>query len=109
MSFHQLLKQYYIRFNPKIRFNSMRDHRTVMTSYSESLAQRRKRLFYKCRQTGVKELDILLTSFLDENIHSLQLEQIQKLETILQMESLDMLHMFLRNQFVLNNTQLIST
>jgi len=52
---------------------------------NDSLAIRRKRLVYRCRHRGTKELDILVGAFAERHVAGLDAEQLGRFEALLEL------------------------
>ena len=51
---------------------------------TDPLEKRRKRLVYRCRHRGTKELDLFIGSFADQHLRSLDEAQLERLEALLE-------------------------
>ncbi|MES1909672.1 MAG: hypothetical protein MHM6MM_002373 [Cercozoa sp. M6MM] len=56
----------------------------------------RKRLLYRSQMRGLKELDIVIGRWVENNIDSLNRDELRQLDAIMREESQDMLHVVLR-------------
>ena len=68
--------------------------------YSTNITQlnRRKRMLYRCKQRGLLELDLLLGTWADENIMSLDDKQLDQLDDIIKEENPDLHNYILQHE-----------
>ena len=61
-----------------------------MEERSENLEIKRKRLLFRSKHRGTKEMDILLGSFYEENMHGFREEELAEIESILELPDDDL-------------------
>ena len=64
--------------------------RFVMEERSENLEIKRKRLLFRSKHRGTKEMDILLGSFYEENMYEFREEELAEIERILELADDDL-------------------
>ena len=62
-----------------------------INSPSEKLQVRKRRAIYRCQQRGLLEVDLILGKWASENVMALGSDELDLLDEILQIETLDML------------------
>jgi antitoxin CptB len=55
---------------------------TGMTRSSEGLDPRRRKLLFMCWHRGIREMDLIMGRFADENIDRLSIEEVAELERL---------------------------
>jgi succinate dehydrogenase flavin-adding protein (antitoxin of CptAB toxin-antitoxin module) len=58
----------------------------------------RKRLKFRCKNRGIKELDLLLGNWADVHLKDLATEEFTQLQTLLNEETLDLVSYFVKNE-----------
>ncbi|MDS7597262.1 succinate dehydrogenase assembly factor 2 [Agrobacterium tumefaciens] len=66
---------------------------TGLVRTSADLEARRKRILYRCWHRGIREMDLVLGQFAEDNIDSLSEEQLDELEVIMAEEDQDLIQM----------------
>lgn len=66
---------------------------TGLVRTSADLNERRKRILYRCWHRGIREMDLVLGQFAEENIQDLTDEQLDELEVIMDEEDNDLVRM----------------
>ncbi|NTJ42399.1 succinate dehydrogenase assembly factor 2 [Agrobacterium larrymoorei] len=66
---------------------------TGLVRTSADLEPRRRRILYRCWHRGIREMDLVLGQFAEENIAELSQEQLDELETIMAEEDQDLIQM----------------
>ena len=69
-----------------------------------NIDQLKKKIIYRANYRGTKEMDILLTSFVNKIIHDLDLKNLKELLELLELDD-DTLYKFNRKTIDLNDTQ----
>ena len=69
-----------------------------------NIDQLKKKIIYRASYRGTKEMDILLTSFVNKIIHDLDLKNLKELLELLELDD-DTLYKFNRKTIDLDNTQ----
>jgi antitoxin CptB len=69
-----------------------------------NIDQLKKKIIYRANYRGTKEMDILLTSFVNKIIHDLDLKNLKELLELLELDD-DTLYKFNRKTIDLDNTQ----
>ena len=69
-----------------------------------NIDQLKKKIIYRANYRGTKEMDILLTSFVNKIIHDLDLQNLKELLELLELDD-DTLYKFNRKTIDLNDTQ----
>ena len=69
-----------------------------------NIDQLKKKIIYRANYRGTKEMDILLTSFVNKIIHDLDLENLKELLELLELDD-DTLYKFNRKTIDLDDTQ----
>ena len=69
-----------------------------------NIDQLKKKIIYRASYRGTKEMDILLTSFVNKIIHDLDLKNLKELLELLELDD-DTLYKFNRKTIVLDDTQ----
>ena len=67
---------------------------TGMTRSSEGLDPRRRRLLFMCWHRGIREMDLIMGRFADENIDRLTDEEVAELEQLSEQRDQDLLGWF---------------
>jgi antitoxin CptB len=67
---------------------------TGMSRSSEGLDQRRRRLLFMCWHRGIREMDLIMGRFADENIDRLTDEELTDLELLSEQRDQDLLGWF---------------
>ena len=60
----------------------------------------RRRLIFRCKNRGIKELDLMMGNWAMDYVDTLTLEQCKELQTILNEETLDLVNIFLKREAV---------
>ena len=66
---------------------------TGLVRTSADLDDRRRRILYRCWHRGIREMDLVLGQFAEENISFLTTEQLDELEAIMAEEDQDLVRM----------------
>lgn len=66
---------------------------TGLVRTSADLDTRRRRILYRCWHRGIREMDLVLGQFAEENITDLSEEQLDELEVIMSEEDQDLIKM----------------
>ncbi|XUY25700.1 succinate dehydrogenase assembly factor 2 [Agrobacterium sp. rho-8.1] len=66
---------------------------TGLVRTSADLDPRRRRILYRCWHRGIREMDLVLGQFAEENIADLSEEQLDELEIIMDEEDQDLVQM----------------
>lgn len=66
---------------------------TGLVRTSADLEPRRRRILYRCWHRGIREMDLVLGQFAEDNIADLSEEQLDELETIMAEEDQDLIQM----------------
>jgi len=66
---------------------------TGLVRTSADLDPRRRRILYRCWHRGIREMDLVLGQFAEENISDLSDEQLDELEIIMDEEDQDLVQM----------------
>ncbi len=66
---------------------------TGLVRTSADLDTRRRRILYRCWHRGIREMDLVLGQFAEENITDLSEEQLDELEIIMDEEDQDLIQM----------------
>ena len=69
-----------------------------------NIDQLKKKIIYRANYRGTKEMDILLTSFVNKIIHDLDLKNLKELLELLELDD-DILYKFNRKTIDLDDTQ----
>ena len=69
-----------------------------------NIDQLKKKIIYRANYRGTKEMDILLTSFVNKIIHDLDLKNLEELLELLELDD-DTLYKFNRKTIDLDHTQ----
>ena len=69
-----------------------------------NIDQLKKKIIYRANYRGTKEMDILLTSFVNKIIHDLDLQNLKELLELLELDD-DTLYKFNRKKIDLDDTQ----
>ena len=69
-----------------------------------NIDQLKKKIIYRANYRGTKEMDILLTSFVNKIIHDLDLQNLKELLELLELDD-DTLYKFNRKTIDLDNAQ----
>ena len=69
-----------------------------------NIDQLKKKIIYRASYRGTKEMDILLTSFVNKIIHDLDLKNLKELLELLELDD-DTLYKFNRKKIDLDDTQ----
>ena len=69
-----------------------------------NIDQLKKKIIYRASYRGTKEMDILLTSFVNKIIHDLDLKNLKELLELLELDD-DTLYKFNRKKINLDDTQ----
>ena len=69
-----------------------------------NIDQLKKKIIYRANYRGTKEMDILLTSFVNKIIHDLDLKNLKELSELLELDD-DTLYKFNRKTIDLDDTQ----
>ena len=69
-----------------------------------NIDQLKKKIIYRANYRGTKEMDILLTSFVNKIIHDLDLKNLKELLELLELDD-DTLYKFNRKKIDLDNAQ----
>ena len=69
-----------------------------------NIDQLKKKIIYRANYRGTKEMDILLTSFVNKIIHDLDLKNLKELLELLELDD-DTLYKFNRKKIDLDDTQ----
>ena len=69
-----------------------------------NIDQLKKKIIYRANYRGTKEMDILLTSFVNKIIHDLDLQNLKELLELLELDD-DTLYKFNRKTIDLDDTQ----
>ena len=69
-----------------------------------NIDQLKKKIIYRANYRGTKEMDILLTSFVNKIIHDLDLKNLKELLELLELDD-DILYKFNRKTIDLDNAQ----
>ncbi len=67
---------------------------TGMTRSSEGLDPRRRKLLFMCWHRGIREMDLIMGRFADENIDRLSDEEVAELERLSEQRDQDLLGWF---------------
>ena len=67
---------------------------TGMTRSSEGLDPRRRKLLFMCWHRGIREMDLIMGRFADENIHRLSEQEVAELERLAEQPDQNLLGWF---------------
>jgi antitoxin CptB len=67
---------------------------TGMTRSSEGLDPRRRKLLFMCWHRGIREMDLIMGRFADENIHRLSEQEVAELEQLAEQPDQNLLGWF---------------
>merc|ERR1719384_2959013 len=65
----------------------------------------RRRLIFRCKNRGIKELDLMMGNWAMEYVDKLSAEQCKELQTILNEETLDLVNILLKREAVPENLE----
>jgi len=82
-----------VLFYRKGQVNKWVNAMTGLVRTSADLDPRRRRILYRCWHRGIREMDLVLGQFAEENIADLSDEQLDELEIIMNEEDQDLVQM----------------